>query len=344
MGPDSHSDTAQAGGTDEVCAAGATVAEVLRILSSGATGSILMALAGGPLRTKQLATKVPGYTPRTIYRYAGRLAELGVIDREVEKGPPSRVTQTLTDPCGTELLELIDRYADASLQRLPGGGIAAIDWAVLNLLADLWETGMVDDLSCDPLSPTELARGPHGLSYHQVNRRAGLFRAAGLLTEVPGPGPSQRLALTEKTRRAMALIAGIGRWRHHHVIAEDEEGMTAAEMATVLRTALPLLRMPEAVGSNLRIDVHHSEGKREEDTASWAEVKPDGVVHPCVTELAPLQASVGGQVKGWIPALLEAETGALEFAGDDELARACVLNLHEALWRPAGESPELVRA
>lgn len=330
--------------SDEICVAGATIAEVLRILSSGATGPILLALGEGPLRTKQLTEKVPGYTPRTIYRYAGKLADLEVIEREVDKGPPSKVTHTLTDPCGTELLQLVERYAAASLTRLSDGRIDALDWAALNLLADLWETGMVDELSCDPLSPTELARGPHGLSYHQVNRRAGLFRAAGLLEEVPGPGRNRRLALTERTRRSMALVTGIGRWRHHHVIAEDEEGMTAAEMATVLRTALPLLSMPEAAGCNISFEVRHCEGREEEPRCSWAEVNDDGAVHPCANELQPVQASVRGQVKHWIPALLDADATALEIEGDEALATACTRNLHDALWRRAGESPQLLSA
>src|SRR3954447_18695225 len=104
---------------------------------------------------------------------------------------------------------------------------------------------MVEELACEARSPTELAQVTHGLSYHQVNRRAGLFKAGGLLTEWEGGGGRRCYALTENARRKMGLLAGIARWRHHHVVAEDEEGMTAPEMATVLRAALPLVTAPD---------------------------------------------------------------------------------------------------
>src|SRR4051812_14974349 len=236
---------AQPSDREDACVAGASTAEVLRLLSEGATGAILMALGEGPLRTKTLTEAVPGYAPRTIYRYAGKLAELEVVEREEEPGIPSKVVHQLSDPCGTELFELVNRFADASLTRLPDGRIDAHAWASLGLLADLWEAGMVEELACEGKSPTELARGPHGLSYHQVNRRAGLFKTSGLLREWQGPGRRRCYGLTEKTRRKMGLVAGIARWRHHHVTAEDEEGMTAAEMATVLRVSLPLADLPE---------------------------------------------------------------------------------------------------
>src|SRR5215216_3975976 len=142
---DAHMEPARQG---DACVAGASTADVLRLLSAGATGAILMALGEGPLRTKNLTERVPGYAPRTIYRYAGKLAELEVVEREEEPGVPSKVVHTLTDPCGTELYTLVNRFADASLTRLPDGRIDAHAWASLGLLADMWEAGMVEDLSC----------------------------------------------------------------------------------------------------------------------------------------------------------------------------------------------------
>ena len=56
-----------------------------------------------------------------------------------------------------------------------------------------------------------MARGLDEFSYHQINRRAGLFRTAGLVEEEPGPGRCRNYSLTDKTRRTMGLIAGIGR-------------------------------------------------------------------------------------------------------------------------------------
>src|SRR5215204_4010072 len=127
-----------------------TITGVLRLLGAGASGSILMALRGGPLRTKELTERVPGYAPRTIYRYAAKLRELGFVEREDEPGVPSKVVHRLTDPDGRELAELVDAYADASLGRLPNGEIGAHEWGSFSLVADLWDSGMIEVLNMGP--------------------------------------------------------------------------------------------------------------------------------------------------------------------------------------------------
>lgn len=321
---------------EEECVAGASIADVLRLLSSGATGEILMALGEGPLRTKNLTERVPGYAPRTIYRYAGRLAELEVVEREEEPGVPSKVVHMLTDPCGSELHEVVSRYADTAMTRLPDGRIDAHSWASLGLLADLWESGMVDELACNPRSPTELAQGRHGLSYHQVNRRAGLFKISGFLTEWAGPGRRRCYALTDKTRQAMGLIAGIGRWRHHHVVAEDEEGMTGEEMVTTLKTSLPLVRLPAHSGKCLRMEViRGDESAGSEGEMIWAEVE-DGTVHSCASPSSNVDAWGRGRIATWIPAILEGDAQRVLVGGDEGLVGDCLEHLHRALWSPPG--------
>jgi DNA-binding HxlR family transcriptional regulator len=321
---------------EDACVAGASTADVLRLLSAGATGAILMALGEGPLRTKGLTERVPGYAPRTIYRYAGKLAELEVVEREEEPGVPSKVVHTLTDGCGSELYTLVNRFADASMTRLPDGRIDAHAWASLGLLADLWEAGMVEELSCDPRSPTELARGPHGLSYHQVNRRAGLFKTAGLLCEWQGPGRRRCYALTEKTRMTMGLIVGIGQWRHHHVVAEDEEGLTVEEMATVLRAALPLVRLPEHSGKCLKLSVlGEDEASGGEGEVVWAEVEEDGTFHSCSDPSDEVSGWARGKVETWIPAILDGDPNRVLVGEDGELISSCLTALHEKLWSPS---------
>jgi DNA-binding HxlR family transcriptional regulator len=317
------------------CVAGASTADVLRLLGAGATGAILMALGEGPLRTKELTKRVPGYAPRTIYRYTGKLTDLDVIARDEEPGVPSKVVHSLTDGCGSELYELVNRYADASLTRLPDGRLDAQAWASVGQLGDLWETGMVGELACDALSPTQLAEGEHGLSYHQVNRRAGLFEANGLLTEWESPGRRRCYALTEKTRRKMGLLAGIARWRHRHVVAEDEEGMTVPEMATVLRAALRLVALPDHKGKCLRLGV-----VSDDDTGSpaneevWAEIEADGTIHSCASAPGDPSGCANGQVATWITVLLDGRPDAVEAGGDETLVRDCLAALYEALWTP----------
>lgn len=321
---------------EDSCVAGASVADVLRLVSAGATGAILMALGEGPLRTKNLTERVPGYAPRTIYRYAGKLAELEVIEREEEPGVPSKVVHMLTDPCGSELYNLVNRFADASLTRLPDGRIDAHAWASLGLLADLWETGMIEELSCEARSPTELSRGPHGLSYHQVNRRAGLFKASGLLSERVAAGRRRCYGLTDKTRRKMGLVVGIARWRHHHVIAEDEEGMSATEMATALRTVLPLVKVPQHRGKSLQLNVlAEDEAAGAEGEAVHAEVKEDGTVHSCAEPSAASDGWARGKVKTWIPTVLDGQTQKVLVGGEEEFVADCLGGIYDVLWSPS---------
>lgn len=326
----------QAPQDSESCVPGASIADVLRLLSAGATGAILMALGEGPLRTKGLTQRVPGYSPRTIYRYAGKLAELEVVEREEEPGVPSKVVHALTDPCGSELYELIRRFADASMTQLPDGSIDAHSWASLGLLADLWESGMVQELACEPRSPTDLARGPHGLSYHQVNRRAGLFTASGFLSDEPGAGRWRCYELAEKTRRTMGLIVGIGRWRHHHVVAEDEEGMTHEEMTTVVRAALPLVETPQHRDKRLKLHVlAEDEDPGGEGEVVWAEVKGDGALHSCAEPSSSVDGWGRGKVKSWISTILDADPKRILLGGDEALVGDCLVRVHDALWTPS---------
>lgn len=316
------------------CVPGASTADVLRLLSTGATGEILMALGEGPLRTKNLTERVPDYTPRTIYRHAGKLTELDVIEREEEPGVPSKVVHHLTDPCGTELYALLSRFAAASLTRLAHERIDSHAWASLGLLADLWETGMIEELSCEPRSSSELAGRARGLSYHQVNRRASLFTMAGLLVETEVPGRRRCYELTRRARRKMALIAGLARWRHRHVVAEGEEGMTAAEMATLLRTALPLARVPEHAGKRFELTVlGEGDSADLEGGAVLAEVEDDGTIHSCVEGGSSTNDWGGGRVAAWIPALLDGRSEKVLVGEDGGLVADCLGALYEALWR-----------
>ena len=312
---------------ENACVEGASTADVLRLLGAGATGAILMALGEAPLRTKALTEQVPGYAPRTIYRYAGKLAELEVIDRLEEPGVPSKVVHRLSDPCGTELHELVGRFAEATLSRRPDGRIDAPSWASLGLLADLWEAGLVEELCCAPRSSTDLASGGgHGLSYHQVNRRTGLFRAGGLLRDWQGPGCNHCFELTEKTRRSMGLVTAVARWRGRHVARANEAGLTEKEMATVLRAALPLVELPAHRGKCLQLSVAGQE--------VWAEVEANGSVHSCGAPADPDSRALG-QVEDWVAFLLDGESGALRVEGEEKPLADCLASLYGRLWIPS---------
>jgi DNA-binding HxlR family transcriptional regulator len=314
-----------------------TITGVLRLLGAGASGSILMALRDGPLRTKGLTERVPGYAPRTIYRYAARLAELGVVEREEEPGVPSKVVHRLTEPCGRELAELVDAYADASLGRLPSGEIGAHEWGSFALVADLWESGMIEALNLGSRSLTELSQADHDLSFHQVSRRASLFSISGFLEEAAEGNRRRRFALTEKARRAMALIAGIGRWRRRHLAPIGTAGLTSGEVAGLLRAVLPLVSLPEHRGMSLELRVSPRGGSGADEERVWVQVGSDGAVVGCPAPNGDADCVGFGQVGDWVDAVLDGPQKELSARGDARLLDECLRQLHLVLW---GQAPD----
>jgi DNA-binding HxlR family transcriptional regulator len=305
---------------------------MLRLLGAGAGGAILMALGAGPLRTKELTGRIHGYTPRTVYRYSKKLVELGLVERHAETGVPSKVVHNLTEPAGRELFELIDAYADVALSRLPNGEIDAQAWGSLSLLADLWESGLVEELNLGPRTPTELARLGHGLTYHQVNRRAGQFAIGGFLHEGTLPGKRRVYSLSDKARRGMALVAGIGRWRRRHLLQERTSGLSPREIGGVLRTALPLVSLPEHAGKDFGIEILPEKTYGSEGDAVWASVGEGGAVRSCEDPPGLLDGHLRDRVPLLVDAILDGPRGELKSTGDGRLVRACLERLHAMLW------------
>jgi len=318
-----------------------TIAGVLRLLGAGASGSTLMALREGPLRTKELTERVPGYSPRTIYRYTAKLTELGIIEREEQPGVPSKVVHRLSEPCGRELAELVDAYADASLGRLPSGEIGAHEWGSFSIIGDLWESGMVEALNLGERSLTELSQGDHDLSFHQVSRRASLFVVGGFIEETTERTRQRRFALTERARRAMALIAGVGRWRRRHVVPKGTAGLTSGEAAELIRALLPLVTLPEHPGKSFELRVSPRGGSGAEEERVWAEVGTGGAVLTCPGPVAEADSVASGQVAAWVDAILDGPHADFIARGDAQLLDECLQRLHRELW---GQRPDPLEA
>ncbi len=307
-----------------------TTANMLRLLSVGASGAILMALGEGPLRTKELTARIAGYAPRTIYRYSTRLAEIGLIDRDEEPGVPSKVVHTLSEP-GRELFDLLGTYASASLKRLPSGEIAAPDWGALAVVADFWETGILDALSLEPRSLTELAHRQHALSFHQISRRATLLSRHGVIEVAAGSGKGRRYTLTPKARRTTGLIAGIGRWRRRHVVPEGS-GLSTVEAAGLMRTALPLVALPDHGGKRFELRISPVV-ERVAVEAVWGVVERDGAIVNCADPLEEVDSAVHGDVTAWVDSVLDGPRNGLKIDGDSQLIADCLQQLHAALWQ-----------
>lgn len=294
----------------------------------------MIALADGPLRTRELTRRVPGYACRTVYRYTSRLVAIGAIEREEAPGVPSKVVHALTDPCGNELRKLVEAYARTALDVLPDGRIVPHSWGSLTLLADLWESGMYEALNEAPRTATELARVDHDWSFHQVARRISLLLNGGFVREGDGEARRRHYELTEEARRSTALIVSLGRWRERHVVPEGKAGLTPAETADLLRAAMPLVTLPHHAGMKLKLSVVPPAGDSgDDDEVVWAEFDEDGAVSVDVNPVDRPHSWARGEVGNWIETLSKGAKRQLRSGGSDSaLVNSVVREMHAALW------------
>lgn len=308
------------------------MADLLRLLGNGANGPILMALGPRSLRTKRLTEKVPTYAPRTVYRHARKLAELGLIDREEVAGVPSTVIHSLS-PGGRDLCHLIDSYAEASLPWVTGPGSGDGLWTVCGLLGEMWTYDWIEELAQGGRSATELAEATAEMTFHQVSRRTHQLLSWNLLYESAARGHRKRYQLSDQSRHGVALIASLGRWRQQHVAGETDGGLTVGEMATVLRASLPLLQLPEHQQRSIKLGIVGTtglDGQRGSATLT-AHVSGGGTVR-CVKEKAAEDAWGIGTVGSWFGALLEGDRAGMRSGGDGDFLDDCLKRLYETLW------------
>ncbi|HEX5594061.1 MAG TPA: winged helix-turn-helix transcriptional regulator [Solirubrobacterales bacterium] len=307
------------------------------MLGNGANGPILTALGPRSLRTKKLTEKVPTYAPRTVYRHARKLAELGLVDREEVAGVPSTVIHSLS-PAGRDLYRLLGSYAKASLPWVSGPGSGDGLWTVCGLLGEMWTNRWIEELGQGGRSATDLAEFTSQMTFHQVSRRTQQLLSWNLLYESAGRGQRRRYQLSDQTRHAMALVAGIGRWRQQHVAGEEDGGLNVDEMSTVLRASLPLLQLPEHQERNVKLGIvglTGLDGQRGSATLT-AHVSAGGAVR-CVKERPSEDAWAIGTVDTWFAATLDGEREQMRVGGDLDFVDDCLKRLHEALWAAPAE-------
>ncbi|WP_165986223.1 helix-turn-helix domain-containing protein [Streptomyces sp. YIM 98790] len=89
---------------------------VFGLLGKRWTGLVLAALMSGPGGFAELKRAVPGISERMLSERLTELSELHLVAREVEAGPPLRVTYRLTEaghglrPAMVELSRWADRH------------------------------------------------------------------------------------------------------------------------------------------------------------------------------------------------------------------------------------------
>lgn len=316
----------------------ASVAGLLALIGDGENGQILMALGPRSLRTKKLTEKVPTCAPRTVYRHARRLADLGLIHRQEEAGVPSTVVHSLS-PAGRDLYRLLDNFCQASPTRLsiPGGGDGV--WRFCALLGEMLANGWVEDLSQQGRSATELAESTPGMTVHQGKRRIQQLISWNLLYAGTARGQRKRYLLSDQARHGMALVAALGRWRERHVVGVGANGgLTVHEMATVLRVALPLIELREYPEMSVKLGVvgrTGSNGRRGTETLS-AHVSPGGSTQ-CVKDRPSTDAWALGTVDTWLAAILDGDGDRMRIGGRRDLGDSCLKQLREVLCLRQGE-------
>lgn len=319
----------QEGAREEALASDCSVAGILRLVGTGGGGQILMALGPGALRTRQLTGRIKDFSARSVYRRVSEMEACGLIERDQEPGVPSKVVLRLTEPAGRELFRLLRAFAPASS-------------AQLNQLGELWEFGFLEELSREPRSLAQFARGRHELTFHQVNRRIGLFLASGLLAAAPAAGNGKEYELTREGRRCMALIAAIGRWRRH-VLPDGIPGLSIAEMATVLRAAMPLATLPEHAGSSIHLTVTgavNAGGHRDLEMLRGT-VGGDGVLRYAAAAEETAEGGAGATINIWFAALVDGSRGRIRVRGDLELVDSFLTQLYDVLWQAPSRGAKL---
>jgi DNA-binding HxlR family transcriptional regulator len=303
------------------------VGEVLRLLGSEPAGSILMTLGQRSLRTKQLTERVPDYSARSVYRCLGKLEDFGLVEHWSEPDAPSQVLR-LTKPAGRTLFRL--------LRRLRSESATGLSWEALCWLGELWEWGFAAKLGHGPRSLANLLEGSEGVTYHQVRRKAYQFLEAGLLSATLHNGKGRHYELTDRSRRRMVAIASLGRWRHRYLLADGTPGLEVEEMATVLRSTLPLVSLPGCGGRSIDFVITGPEDKYgDRDTAELrGRVGRDGALGLGGGDEEEVDGSATATLNTWFAALLDDNRGRIRVRGDLSLVDACLTRLYDGLWLP----------
>lgn len=110
--------------TGQCTGAGGAVERVFALLGKRWNGVILASLMSGPGRFAELRRAVNGISERMLSDRLAELGEAGLVSREVDAGPPLRVSYQLT-PAGEALrpaLEELGNWAERFLGTTEQGG------------------------------------------------------------------------------------------------------------------------------------------------------------------------------------------------------------------------------
>jgi DNA-binding HxlR family transcriptional regulator len=299
----------------------------MRLLADEANAAILKTLGDGPLRSSQLKDRLAHFSPRTIYRRIDELVRLGVLEQRRWATTPPAVVYQLAAPAGTDLLAVLERSAVAWLRRLGEVPVEGRRWGLIGLLADGWDSAIVRELSREPRSLTELGV-VSDLTYHQLARRMTRLTAAGLL-ERTNEGSVSRYTLSHAARDGCTVVAASARWERRH-LAGNAHPLFVADAVALLRSALPLTRLPQHAGGvfDLTVEPDANALDAERFASLRVEVGAAGAVSCFERGDLPPRAWVRGSIDAWLAVLLDGDLSTVQVGGDSSLPGAHLAQLH----------------
>jgi DNA-binding HxlR family transcriptional regulator len=309
-------------------------AHALSLLATPLNAQILQALTDGPVALTDLRVAAGVPPPTTMRMHLRALNDAGIVERRQQREFPSPVEYELTR-AGQDLLAVAATLQDW-LRRSPQGPLelgSNVAKSSTKALADGWSSGIVRALASRPLALTELSRLISNLSYPSLERRLGAMRVAGLIERRSANGRGRPYEISRWLRFASAPLAAAARWERKH-LQEDTPPIRRLDIEAAFLLVLPLVSLSEDRSGVCRLVVDTSRGSQHRQAGVLVQIQ-GGRMSNCVTRLdGSVDASAAGSASAWMNAVLRGSGSRLDLAGNRELAKSLVEDIHKALFVP----------
>lgn len=310
-------------------------ARALSLLANPLNGIVLRKLADGPKRLVDLRRETGSPAQTTLRAHLKELDQARAIEKRRRDRFPGVLEYELTT-AGDDLLFVVDTL-DRWLHEAPDGPLdfgSGKGKAAVKSLIESWSSTMLRALAARPLSLTELDRIIGGLSYPSLERRLGAMRLTGQVEPCSGNGKGTPYTPTPWLRRGIGSLASAARWERRH-LPDETAPITRIDVEASFLLVLPLLRLPTDISGSCRLGVEMGDGQDRRLVGAMAYLET-GKLASCTVRLdRDADAWVTGPTNAWLRAVVGADLDGLELGGDQQLARALVAGMYEALFGAA---------
>ncbi len=301
---------------------------MLTLFSTALHGTILRAVAGGPIGFADLSAQAGGATPKALRGSIGNLIGLGALERRRLDSGYDLLDNELT-PLGRELL-FVAEALDAWLSASPGGVLlleSAAAKEAIRALVSGWGSTMLRALAARPLSPSELDDLIASFSRSALERRLFAMRSAGQVAAVSPDDSGTAYAVTEWLREGAApLLAAIRCERLH--LAVETAPVTRIDVETLLLLTVPLVGSLGGVSGAGQVAVDIAD----QGSAGVRVSVENGTVISCVSTLEASPLGWAGSPAGWLDAMIEGPSQSRDGDDPDALSRMVLERLHCSLF------------